>query len=149
MTVNIRQINAEEVSRLEHLGELYFDASGLKGSFNRAHFTFQLQQFMKVNFGAVYAAEVKDVFVGGLVAVFVPDLWTGSKSGAVMAWFTLPAYRGHGMKLLRKFEEDAKEKGCVRVFSGHLTSAPKEFMAELYKRCGYEEQETMYRKEFY
>lgn len=76
-----------------------------------------------------------------------PDINDGETVITETFWYVLPQHRGDGLKLLRKFEDVAKERGAKRVIMGHLKALMPEALSHLYTRLGYKELETTYIKD--
>ncbi|MGO9172007.1 MAG: hypothetical protein ACLP7P_08595 [Rhodomicrobium sp.] len=88
------------------------------------------------------AGEPIGAFIAGVVQ---PHYHTGIVTAFKTVWLSAPGKSGHGAKLIRPFEEWAREKGAKRIiFSGREKRTLK-----LLELKGYEPLEVAYDKELH
>lgn len=77
--------------------------------------------------------------VGLMLGVVVPDLLGGVPQALECIWQVVPKYRstGAGIKLMKMFEDSAREAHCARVIFGASVEREFEKMKRLYRRLGY------------
>lgn len=97
-------------------------------------------EYMKLGFARSFGAYKNDRPVGLMLGIIMPDLFSKTSQALECAWQVIPEYRrtGVGVKLLKMFEQAAKDAGCARVVFGASTEWEHESMVRLYRRLGYE-----------
>lgn len=145
----IRQITKHDLPKLmECCAEAFFKEGNLPGKFSPFHFLKTWEQLLDSKMGFIFGIEVNDGgFAGAIGGNIYPDICTGEKVCSEMFWYTLPGFRGKGIKLLHKLEQHAKENGCSRVLMVHLAALNAERLEQYYQRCGYSLLEKTYMKE--
>lgn len=96
-------------------------------------------QLMALGMGYQYGAFDGEKPVGIMLGMVAPDMLSPTKQALECVWQVVPEYRktGAGPKLMKMFEQDAKEAGCCRVVFGAATSYRYDVMVRLYKKLGY------------
>ena len=143
----IRKITKDEIPILASLGEEFYKASGLSGSFNMAHFTAQWTVLLDAGMGVIFVAFDGETPIGVLAGIKTQDLNSGIWQAGEMAWFVTEKHRGQGIRLLKTFEAWAKEQGCKRIAMAYLCASMPETVKRIYRLLGYKEIEVTYSKE--
>lgn len=99
----------------------------------------QWRQLMVLGMGRQYAAYADGKPVGLMLGMISPDMLSPTKQALECVWQVVPEFRktGAGPALMKMFEEDAKQAGCIRIVFGAATSYRYEAMIRLYKKLGY------------
>ena len=93
--------------------------------------------------GVVFVLEMRggDV-VGMLGAMLAEHFITGLPTATELFWWADPSARGHGIRLLRAFEQWARSRGATVA----QMVAPTADVAAIYERVGYVEMERAYQR---
>jgi GNAT superfamily N-acetyltransferase len=83
-----------------------------------------------------------------LGALFVPETFTGLPTALVVFWWSLPEGRkgGASLQLLDAVEAVAREEKCAGLYVAGQVKMRREAMARLYRRKGFTEVESVFRK---
>lgn len=84
---------------------------------------------------------------GGIGFINCFDFHNGEKIGIETFWYVAPQYRGEGMKLIKTFENKAKELGCVKAAMIHMVDSMPDVLRRVYGRRGYKLIECHYVKD--
>jgi GNAT superfamily N-acetyltransferase len=87
-------------------------------------------------------AEENGVLVGMVAGMIQPHMLYGEITATELFWWAEPSARPTGLKLLKAFEELARERGAKKV----LMIAPSARVEKLYQRLGYRHHEAVYEK---
>lgn len=95
--------------------------------------------FMRAGIARSFGAYHEEQPVGLMLGIIMPDLLGGVPQALECAWQVIPKYRstGAGIKLMKMFEDSAREAKCVRVIFGASVEFEFEKMKRLYRRLGY------------
>ena len=85
--------------------------------------------------------------VGVIAGLIVDCLTNGKPALQEVIWFVNPEYRKHGHKLLKAFEDRAKELRVSSIVMGLMVNSMQERLDKLYKKMGYRPFEVQYIKE--
>lgn len=143
----IRIADLADISALEPLaGEFYASSKFLTG-FNIEVFRSNWRNFIAGGKGVILLLEdSKHLIIGALGGLAYNDPCSGALLATELFWFVSPAARGHGVKLLRAFEEWAHGLGCESVQMVHLMDSMPQKLGRFYARAGYEAMEIRYTK---
>lgn len=145
----IRELQAEEVESITHMGQEFFTEAKLPGGFKKDVFCKTWSNLISLGMGIILAAyKGNNQTVGALGAVIVPDLNDGDLVAQEAFWFMSAESRGSfaGARLLRAFEEIAKERGAKRLIMVHLLSLNADKLGKFYERMGYRATEVNFVK---
>lgn len=100
---------------------------------------------MAVEHGVSYIAYADGKPVGILLALLSP-MWINPSilTSTELAWWVSPSYRGIGIKLLKHYEQAAKDAGVKYISMVSMDTSGTE---NLMKRCGYVQREQSWVKE--
>lgn len=93
--------------------------------------------------GTIFVSDKDGEIVAMIGVSLLPHFLSGMTYGAEVFWWCNPEHRGHGIRLLRKAEQWAKDRGA-RFFQ---TTAPTDDVAAIYDRLNYVKIETGFQKE--
>lgn len=90
-------------------------------------------------FGQVLEADEK--VVGGMIGMVSPMWWQYADMAQDIITYVYPAYRGHGLKLIRNFRQWADDFGTVEMVqvSSSFPGEPGERTKKLYARMGFQQ----------
>lgn len=113
------------------------------GDFNRPYFFRQWREMMQL--GIARAWESPGAMIG---VTFHPNLFTGDFNAHVVFWWSTPEGRAHRatMELLRVAERAAGAHNCRLICSAAYGEMNGERMKKFYKRKGFVEAESIFRK---
>lgn len=114
--------------------------------FDEAQASAQFDLFFKMPEVVVLVVEEEGYIVGAIAGVIGPMLFCKGLMIQEMVWYVRPLYRGSltGFKLIRRFEDAAKERGCTSIIMvGMAGDAANDF----YPRDGYRLLQNNYYKE--
>jgi GNAT superfamily N-acetyltransferase len=87
--------------------------------------------------GRAYGLFMDGALRGVLFGLIAPDTLSGELNGYECHWGVEKKYRPRAIGLLRAFEKDCKEAGCVRLVATATVGPTLEHMRKLYERLGY------------
>lgn len=141
----IREATIDDVPRLVEMGGRFVGSSNYCGRLAnnpRAQCDMMLRLIGHCD-GKVFVSE-KDGSVTGMVGVAAfMHPWSGEWMAEEVFWWVEPEARGPGIKLLKRAEQWANDKSCVRMRS----SAPNGRVARAYRALGYTKIEEAYLKD--
>jgi GNAT superfamily N-acetyltransferase len=94
--------------------------------------------------GTIFLSDKDGAVVGMIGVSILPHFLSGMLYGAEVFWWCNPEHRGHGLRLLRRAEQWAQERGA-RFFQA---TAPTDDVSAIYERLSYRKIETGYQKDF-
>lgn len=146
----IRELSVDEIDSITHMGKDFFAEAKLPGEFKADVFCKTWRALIEIGLGFILAAyKGNNQAVGALGAVMAPDLNDGQLVSQETFWFMSADSRGSLMstRLLRAFEEKAREKGVKRISMVHLLSLNADKLGKFYERMGYRALEVHFMKE--
>lgn len=143
----IRPLKPSELGLMLDGGRLFFEEARLPGKFNADHFCKNWKNLIYSGSGEVIASFDHQGITGVLGFVLSPDMHTADILAVETMWYVLPNHRGHGIRLLKAFEERAVKLGAKRLAMIHLLTINAPELAKLYERLGYQAVEVHYVKE--
>ena len=93
---------------------------------------------------AVFFILRDDVVRGAIGGIKAKDLHEDKLVAVETVWFVNPNYRGQGIKLLKHFEQWAKNEWCDAVAMIHLQDSMPDALKGLYEKRGYSLVESHY-----
>lgn len=142
----IRKVGTGELALLIPLGEEWFSSSGILGKFNGQRFRTVWTEFLGKDNSVIFGFETDTGIHGVIGGIFYPDINTGEQTANEFFWYVSPSYRGAGIKLLKKFENWAKEHNCKKIRMTHLLEGKMDALEDLYRKRGYRAVEMTYEK---
>jgi GNAT superfamily N-acetyltransferase len=136
----IRPARSEELSRLIALGRRFFHDGGKRLETADYLAAFILSHITESGKVCLVSG---DPICGALCGVIAPHYFTGVPTAFKTAWYALPGSTGHGARLLRGFEQWARDQGAERIIVSGRDNRTCGFLAHL----GYQPFETVYDKE--
>jgi GNAT superfamily N-acetyltransferase len=142
----IREIGIDELDRLEEAAREFYAASRFLGGFRLERFR-QLWTALFNTGAAVIFAEDQDGEIAGVIGGIIHRETYGEALVAEeFFWFVREAQRGAGIRLYRRFEGWARERGAASIQMVHLFDSMPEKVARFYLRSGFEPIEMRYAK---
>ncbi len=146
----IRKMDISEIAKCtDGAREFFAESETFRGEFNILTFTETWKNLYDLDIGCVFIlVDEEGNIQGGIGGLIAPDYITGIIEVTEMFWYVRKGFRGkHGILLINKFEQWAKEKGCKRIRMAHLTDVMPGKLKKFYEFSGYREIETLYAKE--
>jgi GNAT superfamily N-acetyltransferase len=137
----IREATLGDVPRLVEMGARFL-ASTYAGSLtdNPVQMAHLAKHLITLETGLVLVAERSGRVVGMIGMLIFPHVLSGELCGGELFWWVDPEARGVGLRLLRRAETWAIDRGAVRL----QMVAPTPDVGALYERLGYAFVETAY-----
>ena len=145
---NVKELTANEVPRLEKIGRAFTDEVGYP-AFNLDSFAAIWRPVIDNDLGEVFYFEDEAGEIAGIFgASFIRDPFSGIKTANEQFWFVRGDKRRgtSGLKLLDRFEDEARARGCEYAMMIHLENSKEDVLPKLYARRGYALVERHYRK---
>lgn len=143
----IRQIGADEVGVIMDCARRYCDVIPWV-QFNEEHYFKTWYKMLASEKGVIFILDDDGHCLGGVGGTLATLPLTGKTVALEMFWYILPEYRGTGgVRLLKRFEEWAREQGCDEVVMILLECSMADKLDKFYQRIGYAPMERSYRKE--
>tara|TARA_R110000868_G_scaffold100489_1_gene276285 strand:- start:71 stop:523 length:453 start_codon:yes stop_codon:yes gene_type:complete len=146
--MSIRLLNPSETAALIPGAKEFFAEGNLQGSLNERHFCETISKYINSGVGFCLVDEESGVFRGSIAAAIFPDYATGDVTCMELYWFVPKEDRGlRGVRLLKSFEAEARNRGAKRIMMMHLTSGKYDKFVHFYEKCGYSLKEQVFAKE--
>lgn len=147
--IYVRPLLSTELDLLKPIGDTFTAEASHPGGFNSEHFSNTWSWGMQNGIMSVFIAEKDCRVIGALGAAFLPDAFSGQSIAVENFWFVFPEFRdtGIGLRLLERFEEEAKARNCRRVAMVHLANLYPESLRKLYVSRGFKLGEETFWKE--
>jgi GNAT superfamily N-acetyltransferase len=150
--MHIRPIQQADIeAAVDVVGRMVEEGSGFKfipfsPEVSRGWFTAAVERPQNV-FCAILEREGK--VVGGMLGSRGLFSFSAAQLAFEMGLYILPEYRGgrYAVGLINSFEDWARAQGCVCVQSGVTIGINDELASELYRKLGYKDAGTLFRKE--
>jgi GNAT superfamily N-acetyltransferase len=140
----IRSLKRDEIALCFSGGYSFYEELGLPGNFSEEVFLSNWYKFYDLGWGVILGDFSGDELNGAIGGVVSPDACGGDLMATELFWFVFPGKRGStGIRLLRAFEDWAKENGAERI----RMSARSERPINLLERVGYRREEVLMIKE--
>lgn len=146
----LRAATVEDLARLGTLAcEFYAETKFARDVFSLDRFMALWKSLIESGMGVIFLLFSEDVPIGALGAVAHQEPYSDSVIAQEMFMFINKDHRcGSGMlRLLRSYEQWAKERGCSQVRIAHLQDLQPERLGALYERRGYEPVEVSYARQ--
>ncbi len=142
-TTTIRYANDADMARVIEMGCRFINSTPYRAHLtpSPAHME-RLYQMLMLNDGGVLLAERDGQIVGMLGYMIYEHPMSGERGAVEFFWWVEPDARGDGMRLLRRAERDARDRGALRL----QMIAPTDQVASVYQRLGYTFVESAYQK---
>lgn len=146
--ITVRRAAVRDLPVLASLAHEFYAESSLLKVFDPARFITLWAHLIESETGAIFIPELDGKPVGGLGAVMYPDTYSASVIATEFFLYISKAARGGSglLRLLRAFEQWAREKGCAEIRLGHLQDLQPEALGRLYGKLGFHEIERTYAK---
>lgn len=146
--VKVTKVPKEDIPLIAEIGRSFHnEVPSIINTYNTDITIQSITALLDGGIGRLYGLVEDDKYVGVLLAIVAPDLFTGVLSAKELAWYVKPEHRRYGIKLLRRFEEDAVNEGVSSIFLCHLVDSMPDKVARLYTKLGYSKQDVIYRKD--
>jgi GNAT superfamily N-acetyltransferase len=126
------------------MGERFLTQTVYRGrvTVNPSQMASLVEMLIEAEAGAIFVSERDGEVVGmiGLLAFVHPI--AGEPTVSELFWWVEPTQRGCGVRLLKRAEQWARDKGALKLFM----IAPTADVGQLYERLGYESLETTYQR---
>jgi hypothetical protein len=136
----IREIKSDELQDILHLCDMFSDSSVFV-SYDKEIFLSNWSALIDNGIGCILTNDKNNAMLG---CIKYPDINTGELCATELFWFS--SNPGAGIKLLRKFEEWAKDNNCISIIMVHLADLMPEKVKNIYEKYGYSKMETHYIK---
>lgn len=103
-------------------------------------------KLMKSVYKTALVMTIDEKIVGVIAGVIGQSMVSVEPVMQELIWFVSKGYRKYGCKLLKRFEQFSKDRGCKQLLMVHLGNTNREIMECFYKRSGYELMECQYIK---
>jgi GNAT superfamily N-acetyltransferase len=145
----IRQLPPTALSLTRDIAFSFFEESQLPGELNFDYWIGRWQSLIiELDMGVIFVYESEGKIKGILGGIAARCSMTGDLEAIEAFWYVYPEVRGKpaSIKLLKAFEDWAKERGAARVKMMHLSILNPISMREIYLRMGYSPLESAYSK---
>jgi len=142
----IRTAAAEDLARLAPLAQQFYASSRFLREFDIQKFEAFWTGLIASGMGVIFVLEDGGAIAGTIGGLAYAEPYSGELLAQEFFWFVDEAQRGQGIRLYRRFEQWAREKGCAEVRMGHLADSMPAKVAAFYERVGYTKVETLYAK---
>jgi GNAT superfamily N-acetyltransferase len=144
----LRTATVEDLPRLSVLATEFYSQSKMLKVFDINRFVSLWTVLIKNGSGVIFLLECAGDIIGTLGAVSHPE--TYSEALIAQEFFLFIAKDSRGgfglLKLLRAFENWARERGCSEIRIAHLQDLQPAELGNLYMRMGFQRVETSYSK---
>ncbi len=145
--ISIARALISDLDDISNMGDEFFKEGQIPTKFVPEVFKKSWTNIIGTNIGVIFVMRSGEVPIGILGGVKFSDPNSGEIMASEFFWFVRKGYRGYGTKLMKKFEEWAKEQGATKIIMMHLSSLMPVKIKNYYERMGYQEIETHYLKE--
>jgi N-acetylglutamate synthase and related acetyltransferases len=116
-------------------------------SFNRDKVERSVSNFIDSDFSEIFVLEDDGVIIGMLACMVVEFLFSQKKTATELAWYIDKDHRGgtKSIRLIKSYEEWARKKGADLICMADVPEIQD--LGGLYKRLGYQLNESTYAKE--
>ena len=148
MILRITELNETIRKDLTILGEKFYPASGLNGTFRPGTFMTFISELLSRGIMALWASFDGDRMTGTIgmqISISLPD---GVTTVEEVFWFVDPEHRGTtGVRLFHAAEEWAKQSGAKRMVMARMLAGDSEKVGDFYERHNFKPLQTQYFKE--
>lgn len=145
----IRQATAEDIAQLSEFGSKFFQYSGYGKLLPYSAEGMVHALYTILDTGVIFVAEVDGRLVGTIMGI-ISAMWCQPSVpvAAELAWWVDEEHRNGpvGIRLLKQFEDHAKEQGAQVIAMSDLLLGGKSMVAEMLNRLGYETTERTHMK---
>ena len=147
MSTEYRTLTVDEIPLLVPLGQEFFAASGLPGTFNPEHFVRTWSTLFEHNLGLVQGVWRDGQLLGAAGFILTADINTGAPNASESFFYVRPQFRGVGHRLFIETEKTLTARGAATIFMVNLTNSSADGHARYYQRMGYRPLENVFIKE--
>jgi GNAT superfamily N-acetyltransferase len=145
--MNIRKATASDLPGLYLMIKGLFAEAKEPAKIKASAWILNWTKLIEMGMGVVLISEQDGKPTGAIAGFVHPDISDGVLTLSEAFWYVTPESRGHGIKLLKAFEDFAKSSGCERVMMIHLLEINAEALSKIYARRGYKAIEIHYVKD--
>ena len=116
----------------------------LPGPFDRSIWIENWRTFSLSDRALILNLEIDGTVRGGICGSLTTNPTNNELIACMIWWHITPAYRGSGLKLLRRWIDLARERGAGRLTLNHLLDLDSKRMESLYLRMGMRPLEKTY-----
>ncbi len=142
----IRTATIADLARTEAAAREFYASSRAFGDFSLARFCDVWKELIGAGAGVIFSYEHDGAIVGAIGGLVHRDLYGEALIAEEFFWFIRAAHRGAGVKLYRRFEQWARERGARQIQMVHLLDLMPGKVARFYLREGFMPIETRYAK---
>ena len=142
----IRTIGIDELGAVEEAAREFYAASRFLGSFRLERFCAIWELLLTSGAGVIFAEDCDGEIVGVIGGIVHQEIYGEEVIAEEFFWFVREAFRGAGVRLYRRFEDWARERGASEIQMVHLFDSMPDRVAKFYLRSGFEPVEMRYRK---
>lgn len=142
----IAEATAADIPLLAELARQFYSASRVLRGFDMQRFETLWRTLLESGAGVIFILKSDGQITGTIGGMMHPELYSGELLAVELFWFVDEAQRGQGIRLYRRFEQWAREKGCAEIRMAHLVDSMPEKVAAFYERVGYAKIETLFAK---
>lgn len=144
----LRIAAVEDLPRLAHLAEEFYSSTDVLHGFHLDRFIALWTTLLGNGSGVVFLLEKGGEIIGTIGGVCYPETYSPRLISQEFHMFIAKEHRGGFglLKLMRAFENWAREKGCTEVRIAHLHDLQPERLGPFYQRLGYKQLEVNYMK---
>jgi GNAT superfamily N-acetyltransferase len=137
----IRDATADDIPRLVEMGERFLTETVYRGrvAVNPLAMARTVGLLLASDLGTVFVSEQDGIVVGMIGLLLFENPITGEPTASELFWWVEPESRGHGLRLLKRAEQWARDMGAARI---HMIAPADTDVGRLYQRCGYRVLET-------
>lgn len=143
----VRELSTEEIPELLELARMFFVEGKFDGELSEETFVSYWKKLIELRVGAVLSVQSGSEVIGMIGIIKFQCNFTGRTMAMEGFWYVKPQFRGHGLKLLRAFENWAKSNSVSKIWMSHLARLNGDRMAVLYDKLGFSLAEHLYAKE--
>ncbi len=140
----IRQAEAADIPRLVAMFA-EFVASSQYAKYvgnDPKHSAAMMERLIGQDDSAVFVVDSEDGVIGMLGVMVFTQPFSGERIASELFWWLDPAHRGHGVWLLRRAENWARQHGAKHM--NMMAPSDKPRVAEIYEAIGYDFVERVY-----
>jgi len=145
----IKQLTIDELPSIVVLADKFFAETKLPDKFNQGAIENTLRTMMGLGVVEIWVDQDDGKIIGAAAILFGPDLHTGELTCNELFWYVFPEYRGKtsGLRLFFTLLDRAHKRNAKFMIMAALVDSPSfTSVCKLYKKCGFEPLEVLYRK---
>lgn len=143
----MRKATISDLPRLAECADEFYRASKFLKRFDLDKFVALWSALLGNETGVIFLLEDAGKITGTIGGMIYPEPYSGELIATEFFWYCLESHRGGGLRLLKAFEQWAREQGCAQIRMVHLMDSMPEKLDRVYKHYGYVEAERHFVKE--